>query len=68
MRYATTDDAVEKIMKLGQDCQLAKVDVEHAYRNIPIHVDDRLLLGMQWKGGIYIDTVLPFGLRISSRQ
>ena len=24
MRYATTDDAVEKIMMLGQDCQLAK--------------------------------------------
>ena len=31
MRYATTDDAVEKIMKLGQDCQLAKVDVEHEH-------------------------------------
>ena len=23
----------------------------------------RRLLGMQWKGGIYVDTVLPFGPR-----
>ena len=67
MKYATTDDVVEMIMKLGQGCLLAKVDVEHAYRNIPIHADDRLLLGMQWNGGIYLDTVLPFGLRFFQR-
>ena len=63
MKYTTTDDAIEKILDMGQGCLLAKVDVEHAYRNIPVHPDDRLLLAMQWNGGIYIDTVLPFGLR-----
>ena len=61
--YISTDDAVEKIMQLGQGCLLAKVDIEHAYRNIPVHPDDRSLLAMTWKGKIYVDTVLPFGLR-----
>ena len=63
MRYVTIDDAVEKILSVGQGCLLAKLDVEHAYRNIPVHPDDRPLLAMRWKEGLYVDTVLPFGLR-----
>ena len=31
--------------------------------NISVHSDDRWLLGMSWRGGIFIDAVLPFGLR-----
>ena len=42
---------------------IAKVDVRSAYRNIPIHPDDRWLLGMMWDGALYIDAALPFGLR-----
>lgn len=30
---------------------------------VPVHPDDRALLGMKWEGGVYIDTRLPFGLR-----
>ena len=30
---------------------------------VPVHPDDRHLLGMRWRGAIYIDTALPFGLR-----
>ena len=63
MHYTTVDNAVEKIVQLGPGTLLAKVDIEHAYRNIPVHPADRPLLGMMWKGGVYIDTVLPFGLR-----
>ena len=37
--------------------------MEHAYRNIPVHPEDRHLLGMAWRGRLYIDTTLPFGLR-----
>ena len=49
----------------GQKALLAKVDIRNAYRNthIPVHPDDRWLLGISWKGDIFIDTVLPFGLR-----
>ena len=33
------------------------------YRNVPVYPDDRHLLGMEWEGSIYVDSVLPFGLR-----
>ena len=63
LKYASVDQAVENILGLGQGTLLAKVDVEHAYRNIPVHPDDRILLAMRWNDKLYIDTVLPFGLR-----
>ena len=63
LRYATVDQAIGHILQLGGGALLAKVDVEHAYRNIPVHPEDRHLLGMAWRGRLYIDTALPFGLR-----
>ena len=41
---------------------MAKVDIKQAYRNIPLHPDERGLMGMSWDGGLFIDTALPFGL------
>ena len=41
---------------------MAKVDISNAYRVVPVHLEDRWLMGMTWKGELYIDTVLPFGL------
>ena len=63
LKYASVEDAVQTIWSLGQGTLLAKIDIEHAYRNIPVHTDDRLLLAMQWRDNLYIDTVLPFSLR-----
>ena len=42
---------------------MGKFDIKNAYRNIPVHVDDRRLLGMRWKGKYYVDLALSFGLR-----
>ncbi len=42
---------------------MAKIDVKHAYRNVPVHPDDRHLLAMQWGEEILVDKALPFGLR-----
>ena len=30
---------------------------------VPVHPQDRILLGMSWKGHYYVDASLPFGLR-----
>ena len=30
---------------------------------MPVHPQDRILLGMSWKGHYYVDASLPFGLR-----
>ena len=57
------DQAAQCIVALGKGAQLAKLDLESAYRMIPIHPDDRHLLGMRWKNEVWIDTALPFGLR-----
>ena len=46
---------------------MAKFDVKAAYRNIPIHPDDRFLLGMKWRDKFFVDLVLSFGLRSAPR-
>ena len=51
------------ITRLGQGALLAKIDIKSAYWNVPIHPDDRWLMGMSWEGALYIDTTLPFGLK-----
>ena len=42
---------------------MAKVDIRQAYRAVPVHPADRDLLGMVWHGKLFVDAVLPFGLR-----
>lgn len=63
LSYVSVDDAAREVFRQGQHSLMAKVDVKSAYRNIPVHPDDRWLLGMQWGGAVYVDTALPFGLR-----
>ena len=63
LRYVRVDDIVDKLAVMGPGTQMAKVDIESAYRMVPVHPSDRHLLGMEWKGNIYVDTALPFGLR-----
>ena len=61
--YATVDDAVRCIKTLGRGALLAKFDIANAYRAIPVHPADRLLLGLSWRGDTLVDGALPFGLR-----
>ena len=63
LSYVTVDEVVRTAAKLGRGAMLAKVDIQSAYRLIPIHPDDRPLLAMQWKGKVIVDVMLPFGLR-----
>ena len=67
LSYVSVDDAVSVIRHLGQNTLLAKVDIKSAYRMVPVHPDDRLLLGMQWENNLYVDGTLPFGLRSAPR-
>ena len=63
LSYVTVDDAIAKIIETGPNSLLAKVDIKHAFRLLPVHPTDRHLLTMEWKQSLYIDTCLPFGLR-----
>ena len=46
---------------------LAKFDLESAYRMVPVHPQDHLLLGLRWQGATYVDGALPFSLRSASK-
>ena len=46
---------------------MAKIYIESAYRLIPVHSTDRLLQAMEWKGQIYVDPMLPFGMRSAQK-
>ena len=63
LSYVGVKDAARLITTQGRGALLVKVDVKSAYRNIPIHPDDRWLTGMLWDGSLFVDTALPFGLR-----
>ncbi len=51
-----------RAMAHGRAANLSKFDIESAYRMVPVHPEDRHLLGMEWKGKLFIDTTLTFGL------
>ena len=63
LSYAKVDDVVKAICQLGPGSQMAKIDIKSAYRIVPVHPTDRHLLGIRWKGKVYVDGTLPFGLR-----
>ena len=56
------EDVAREILSLGKGTLLAKIDVKSAYRIVPVHPDDRPLLGMKFHGQEYADATLPFGL------
>ena len=63
LSYITINDAIHRIIQLGPNSLLAKLDIKSAFRLLPVHPADRHLLGMEWRNSIYLDTCLPFGLR-----
>ena len=63
LSYTRIEQVVQTVLDLGPGAQLAKIDVKSAFRVMPIHPDDRPLLGMLWEDQLYVDAALPFGLR-----
>ena len=63
LSYVGVEEVASSILAHVKESLLAKVDIQRAYRNIPIHPDDRHLLGTIWDGALYINTALPFGLQ-----
>ena len=63
LRYTTVEDVASVAAQLGPHTLMAKIDIESAYRLIPVHPEDRFLLGVNWRDQVYIDPMLPFGLR-----
>ena len=71
--YVTIDHAVEMVKACGQGCEMMKLDLTDAYRNIVVQPESWHLLGTTWQTNsgqvlYYVDTRLPFGLRSSAKQ
>lgn len=65
VHYDKLDDAIETILELGPGCFMAKTDIAHAFKLVPINVNDFCRLGIFWEGNYYIDITLPMGARTS---
>lgn len=65
-RLPTVQDTVTAMQAMGYRVMLATIDIERAYRNVPVCPLDLPLLGIEVDGKVYIDAAMPFGARNSS--
>ena len=63
--YSHFDEATDLVNKGGRDSLMCKLDIQHAYRLLPVRPDQWYHLCYYWEGNYYVDLVLPFGLRSS---
>ena len=64
--YARFDDAILFLTISGPNTLMAKVDVQSAYRLLPMRPSDHKYLGFQFLGQVYYDLMLPMGAKISA--
>ena len=77
VHYITIDIITQRIQQFNTTgVKMCKLDLEDAYKHIPIKPEDRPLLGTTWKyidengnsiKQYFVDTVLPFGLKSSAK-
>ncbi len=67
LHYPTVDSLVSHILHVGKGCALFKCDLSRAYRQFHVDPGDIHLLGFKWNKNLYIDCVLPFGLRSAAQ-
>ena len=60
VHYTSISTACYKVFFLSQEAMAAKLDVLGAFRTVPVHPDNRWLLGMHWVGYIYMKKFLLF--------
>ena len=63
VKYTSLDHLAYLVNSTGRGALLVKADIKEAYRMIPVHPQDQLLLGVKWNDSYYVDRMLPFGLR-----
>jgi len=66
INIASFGHAARAVRIAGRGCLLIKLDVEAAYKQIPVRKEDWHLLGFRWQGEFFYERVLPFGLRASA--
>ena len=62
LSYIKVDLIAKKVVQLGKGTQLAKMDIEEAYRLAPIHPDDKHLLGIKWTHTLTLHSLLVYAV------
>ena len=65
VQYTQFDQATDLIMYVGQHSLLSKIDIQSAFRLLPVKPAEWYMLGMRWLNAYFIDCHLPFGCRSS---
>jgi hypothetical protein len=63
--YGSFDQLIDAVLGFGKGCVIFKLDVDSAFRLLPVAVRDRQLLGFSFRGKFYTENRLPFGLSSS---
>lgn len=63
LSFPSVDDFGKLIHEKGQGCLMYKRDLKAAYRQLNICPKDVRKLGFKWKGKIFMDRVVPMGVR-----
>ena len=63
--YTSFDAAVNWVRWWGRGTLMAKVDIEAAFRLLPLNVESLHLLGCFWEGSYFVDRCLPMGCSLS---
>ena len=61
------EDVVRRLLKLDPGAQMAKMDRKSAYWMVPVHPQDRPLLGVQWEGTVYFNPLADGLARMDCR-
>ena len=67
VKYQNLDNAIDSILQLGPGCILSKSDVEHAFKVIPVAVDDQPKMGIYWESSYWYNKTLAMGCRTSPK-
>lgn len=64
--WGTFDEAVKMLLSLPDGAEAATFDIRAAYRVTPIRPDQQNALCLIWRGKVYIDRAVMFGLASSA--
>jgi hypothetical protein len=67
LSIASFGHAARAVRNAGRGAWLIKLDVEAAYKQVPVRPEDWHLLGFEFEGKFFYERVLPFGLRSSCK-
>lgn len=59
--YHYIDELIQLAMELGPNIWGCRVDFSHAFRNLPVILEDLALLGFTLDGKFYLNSSVPFG-------